>query len=82
MSIEQIESEIRRLPPKDLAQFITWFDAFLAGVPSLTDSDQHKAIRLNGKIRSVEFGERRANPDHAIPTGLAWAISSLAMGRT
>lgn len=39
MSIEQIESEIRRLPPKDLAQFVTWFDAFLAGVPSLTDSD-------------------------------------------
>ena len=39
MSVEQIEGEIRRLPPDDLARFVAWFDAFLAGVPSLADSD-------------------------------------------
>jgi hypothetical protein len=32
MSVEQIEGEIRRLPPRDLGRFVAWFDAFLAGV--------------------------------------------------
>ena len=39
MSLEQLEHEIQRLPPKDLARFVSWFDTFLAGVPSLADSD-------------------------------------------
>ncbi len=32
MSVEQIEEQVRSLPPEDLAQFVAWLDAYVGRV--------------------------------------------------
>jgi ribosomal protein L29 len=66
MSVQELENQVRALPPEDLAQFSKWFEAHLAQVVAAVDleddwqdnvSEEYKAELL----RRVEFA--KAHPE-------------------
>ena len=42
MSVEQLEEQVRRLAPKELAHFVLWLDSYLGRTP-LSDDDESDA---------------------------------------
>ncbi|HEU0011203.1 MAG TPA: hypothetical protein VFT34_15400 [Verrucomicrobiae bacterium] len=67
MSVEQLEEQIRRLPPEDLARLTGWLDQFLGrSVPGEIDdgvdlTDEEKAELLRRRDQLI------ANPSLAHP---------------
>ena len=67
MSVEQLEEQISRLPPEDLARLTGWFDQFLGrSVPGEIDdgvdlTDEEKAELLRRRDQLI------ANPSLAQP---------------
>ncbi|NOU36593.1 MAG: hypothetical protein HOO88_07470 [Kiritimatiellaceae bacterium] len=54
-TVKEIESAVEHLPPKDLSQFRSWFEAF----ESASWDRQFEADALNGRLESL-VNEARA----------------------
>lgn len=67
MSIEQLEQQIQRLPPQDLARLVGWLDGFLDRQPpqAPADSDDLSVDEQAKLLRRRD--ELLANPDLAQP---------------
>ena len=70
MSVEQIEEQVRRLPPEDLAQFVFWLDAHLGRALHGGDQPEAEGEDLSAEEKQ-ELVRRRteilADPSLALP---------------
>ena len=59
MSVEQLEEQVRCLPPKELAHFVLWLDTYL-GRTLLADEDSEAELEDLSEQEKGELLHRRA----------------------
>jgi hypothetical protein len=57
MSVQELESEIARLPKSDLAAFAQWFDAFMVEAEEMAEVNRREVEMESGKVKPLSEAE-------------------------